>query len=219
VDNGKIYTSTWLELACARLNIRHLKTRPYSPEAKGKIERFNRTVESFLAEWSLQKADHLNELNRLFSAWLSEGYNHKAHSALNEKTPSEVFNSDDAPLRFHSPEALGDAFLHEAERTVDKTGCLSLGGHLYDAGAEWMRKKVTLRFDTFKLEEVQLWHEGQMKKVIREAKIGEYNGVRRSIAEYAEESAGSRVLKTYEKAQQERFKKRMGAFHMSSEED
>jgi transposase InsO family protein len=35
VDNGKIFTSTWLQLACARLNIRHLKTRPYSPEAKG----------------------------------------------------------------------------------------------------------------------------------------------------------------------------------------
>jgi transposase InsO family protein len=38
VDNGKIFTSTWLQLACAKLNIRHLKTRPYSPEAKGYVK-------------------------------------------------------------------------------------------------------------------------------------------------------------------------------------
>jgi transposase InsO family protein len=219
VDNGKIFTSTWLQLACARLNIRHLKTRPYSPEAKGKVERFNRTVESFLSELSLQKAESLEELNRVFSAWLSEGYNNKPHSALNGKTPSEVFNSDSAPLRFHSMEALGDAFLHEAERTVDKTGCLNLGGHLYDAGIEWRRKKVTLRFDPFNLEEVQLWHECAMKKVIREARIGEHNAARQHIAEHAEETAGSRVLKAYEKASLERFKKSMGAFRLSMEED
>jgi transposase InsO family protein len=219
VDNGKIFISTWLQLACARLNIRHLRTRPYSPEAKGKVERFNRTVESFLAELSLQKVDSLKELNRMFSAWLSEGYNNKPHSALNEKTPSAVFHSDDAPLRFHSMEAIADAFLHEAERKVDKTGCLSLGGHLYDAGIEWVRKHVTLRFDPFNMEEVQLWHENAMKKVIHEAKIGEYNAARQNIEEKVEESTESRVLKTYEKAQRERFKKSMGAFRMSSEED
>jgi transposase InsO family protein len=71
VDNGKIFVSHWLQLACAQLNIRHLRTRPYNAEAKGKVERFNRTVESFLAELSLQKAQTLEELNHLFSAWLS----------------------------------------------------------------------------------------------------------------------------------------------------
>lgn len=219
VDNGKIFTSTWLRLACARLNIRHLKTRPYSPEAKGKVERFNRTVESFLSELSLQKADNLEELNRLFSAWLSEGYNSKPHSALDGKTPAEVFSSDTAPLRFHSLEALGDAFLHEAERMVDKTGCFNLNGRLYDAGAKWMRKKVTVRFDPFHLEEVQLWHEGRMSGIVREARIGEYNAARKPIGEKAEESAGSRVLETFAKAQQERFKKSRAVLRMSPEEE
>ena len=35
VDNGKIFVSTWMKLACGRLNIRHMNTKPYSPEAKG----------------------------------------------------------------------------------------------------------------------------------------------------------------------------------------
>ena len=218
VDNGKIFTSTWLQLACAKLNIRHLKTRPYSPEAKGKVERFNRTVENFLAELLLQKADTLDELNRLFSAWLSEGYNHKPHSALDEKTPAEVFNSDSAPIRFHSIEALAEAFLHEAERVVDKTGCLTLNGMLYDAGVEWVRKKVMLRFDPFDLKEVQLWHEGEMRKVIRAAQVGEYNATQKVECEKVEQSAESRVLNMYAAEQQKRFKKAAGAFRLGTEE-
>ena len=42
VDNGKIFVSQWLRLACAKLRIRHLNTKAYSPEAKGQ----NRTLES-----------------------------------------------------------------------------------------------------------------------------------------------------------------------------
>jgi transposase InsO family protein len=219
VDNGKIFTSTWLQLSCAKLNIRHLKTRPYSPEAKGKVERFNRTVENFLAELSVQKVDTLDELNRLFSAWLSEGYNNKSHGALNGKTPAEIFASDGAPLHFHSIETLADAFLHEAERKVDKTGCLSLNGKIFDAGSEWVRKKVTVRFDPFNLEEIQLWHKGEQKKLIRGAQIGEYNATQRVECEKVEHSAESRVLKVYMKEQQERFKKATGAFHLGKEEE
>lgn len=37
VDNGKIYVSRWFRVACAKLGIRHLNTKSYSPESKGKI--------------------------------------------------------------------------------------------------------------------------------------------------------------------------------------
>ena len=219
VDNGKIFVSTWLQLACAKLNIRHLRTKPYNAEGKGKVERFNRTVENFLGELSLQKAQTLGELNHLFGAWLSEGYNHKAHSALNGKTPAEVFASDSAPLRFVSIEALSDAFLHEAGRVVDKSGCLNLSGKLYDAGAEWIRKKVTVRFDPFNLEELQLWYNGERKKTIRAAQIGEYNMTQNVVCEKVEQSAESRVLKVFAEEQQKRIKKKAGAFRLSQEEE
>jgi len=35
VDNGKIFVSRWLRLACAKLRIRHLNAKAYSPESKG----------------------------------------------------------------------------------------------------------------------------------------------------------------------------------------
>ena len=73
VDNGKIFISQWMKLACAKLRVRHLNTKAYSPESKGKIERFNRTVEEFLQEATLEKPQTLKQLNELFRVWLSEG--------------------------------------------------------------------------------------------------------------------------------------------------
>jgi transposase InsO family protein len=214
VDNGKIFTSTWLQLACATLNIRHLRTRPYNCEAKGKVERFNRTVENFLAELSLQKAQTLEELNSLLGAWLSEGYNNKPHSALGGNTPADTFASNDAPLRFHGMDALTEAFLHEKVRTVDKTGCFSLNGKLFDAGAQWARKKVDIRFDPFNMDEVHLWHKGKLEKTVKVAVIGEFNETQKTASDKVETAATSRVLEMYKKEQHKRFKKANGAFRL-----
>jgi len=59
VDQGKIFVSQWLRLACAKLRIRHLNARAYSPEARGKIERFNRTVDEFIQEARLERPQTL----------------------------------------------------------------------------------------------------------------------------------------------------------------
>ena len=80
-----------------------------------------------------------------------------------------------------------------------------------------MRKRVTVRFDPFNLEEVQLWHEGKQKKVVKIAVIGEYNANQKVIGEKVEENAGSRVLDVYMKNQQKRFKKMNGSFRLSQE--
>lgn len=217
VDNGKIFVSTWFKLACGRLNIRHLTTKPFNPEGKGKVEAFNRTVESFLAELSLEKPQTLKSLNDHFRAWLSEAYHHQPHSALDGKTPAEAFANDTTPLRFHSPEALQDAFLWEAERTVDKTGCLKLEGNLYEAGLEYIRKKVVLRYDPFNLEFAQLCYKGQKVKIITLARIGESNQTIKTPVEKLETASESRMLKAYAKDQQKRFKQQLGAFQLRKE--
>jgi hypothetical protein len=82
-----------------------------------------------------------------------------------------------------------------------------------------MRKRVLVRFDPFDLEEIQLCHAGEQKKLIRVAQIGEYNATQKVECEKVEQSAESRTLKMFAKAQQERFKKNMGAFRLSQEEE
>ncbi len=43
-DNGSAYRSMLHALACRRLGVRHLRTRPYRPQTNGKAERFIRTL-------------------------------------------------------------------------------------------------------------------------------------------------------------------------------
>ena len=216
VDNGKIFVSDWMRLACATLNIRHMRTAPYSPEAKGKVERFNRTVEEFFAEVQLQKPQTVDELNSYFRTWLSERYQHKPHSALSGKTPAEAFAEDTTPLRFHSQEVLRQAFLHEETRQVDKSGCFKLSGKVYDCGVELLRKRVLVRFDPFHLEEVEVWHQGKYVKNAHLANIGESNATQRVPCEKIEEAAGSRVLDAYKQGEQKRFKKRHGVYRVGA---
>jgi len=73
-DNGKQYRTKWMNRACAKMGIRLLYAKPYSPEATGKVERFNRVVDSFLAEAAIEKPKTLDRLNDLFQVWLSECY-------------------------------------------------------------------------------------------------------------------------------------------------
>ena len=81
-DNGKQYRTKWMTRACSKLGIRLLFAKPYSPEATGKVERFNRVVDAFLSEVALEKPKTLERLNERFAVWLSECYQNQPHSAL-----------------------------------------------------------------------------------------------------------------------------------------
>jgi putative transposase len=218
LDNGKIFVSQWLRLACAKLRIRHLNTRAYSPESKGKIERFNRTIEEFLQEACLEKVQTLEQLNKIFRDWLSEGYNHRVHSALAGKSPAEAFSQDAKPLRFSSPEALREAFLWEKNPQVDKSGCISLNGLCYEVGVEYIRKKVVARYDPFDLTQIEIWYGGARKKVISPANFAEFNhNVKKPVTEL-EKASQSKLLRLLADESKKRLKRDLGAFRLGEED-
>ena len=74
VDNGKEYVSRWMRIGCARLGIRHVTAKPFSPASKGKVEKFNNYVDEFMREIALVKVKSLSHLNQLYRAWLEEAY-------------------------------------------------------------------------------------------------------------------------------------------------
>jgi len=217
VDQGKIFVSQWLRLACAKLSIRHLNTKAYSAESKGKIERFNRTADEFLQEARLENPQALEQLNGLFRVWLSEGYNHREHSALAGTSPAQAFAQDTKPLRFPSPEALREAFLWEKTPRVDKTGCISLNGLCYEVGMEYIRKKVLVRYDPFDLSLVEVWSGGEKKKLVSPINIGEYNRNVKKPIEELEKASQSRLLRLFASESKKRLKQQLGAFRLGGE--
>src|SRR5262245_34747587 len=84
-DNGAAYIAITHALACRRLGIRHLRTRPYRPQTNGKAERFIRTM---LAGWAYGAIyGSSNERTAALDGWLWH-YNHRRrHSALGHQAP------------------------------------------------------------------------------------------------------------------------------------
>lgn len=82
VDNGKVYHSKALTVACAQLQIRKLHRPPREPQPGGLIERFFQTVQSqFESEVRACRTITLTELNEHFSNWLKVDYHQTAHSS------------------------------------------------------------------------------------------------------------------------------------------
>jgi transposase InsO family protein len=217
VDNGKIFISRWFRLACARLGIRHLHTKPMAPESKGKIEVFNRNVDSFLAEVALQNPKTIDDLNEFLSIWVEEGYNHHPHSALNGQTPAERFQQDERRIRFAGVEECRDAFLWEESRRVDKAGCVKLIGKFYEVGVKLIGKTVDIRYDPFDLALVEVWRNGQMKGTASPLVIPEYNDNTADEApEISPSPNGSRLLKVLDEKSKNRLKQRFGAISFRS---
>jgi transposase InsO family protein len=84
-DNGSGYRSTVHALACRRLGIKHLRTRPYRPQTNGKAERFIRTMLSGWAYGAIYRSS--SERTAALDGWLWH-YNHqRRHSALGHQPP------------------------------------------------------------------------------------------------------------------------------------
>jgi transposase InsO family protein len=84
-DNGSSYRSSQFRQVCLQMQIKHRRTRPYTPRTNGKAERF---IQTALREWayakhwtdSLQRDDHLKP-------W-TDYYNHqRPHGSLGYKPP------------------------------------------------------------------------------------------------------------------------------------
>jgi transposase InsO family protein len=84
-DNGACYRGVVHALACRRLGIRHLRTRPYRPQTNGKAERFIRTLLTGWAYGAIYGSSH--ERTAALDGWLWH-YNHRRrHSALGHQPP------------------------------------------------------------------------------------------------------------------------------------
>lgn len=186
-DNGKQYRTKWMSRTCAKLGIRLLYAKPYSPEATGKIERYNQNIDGFLDEVALEKPKTLDELNRRFGVWLSECYQHKPHSALGQsRSPEAAFRSDPKALRFVEPETLAHAFLHCESRKVDKSGCISFMGKKYEVGLTFIGCKVDVVYDPADITELTIEYEGHDSWKARQLVIGQRAGKRPEMPKHLE---------------------------------
>jgi transposase InsO family protein len=91
-DNGVGYRSNVHAAACADMEIRHIRTRPYRPRTNGKAERFIKTLQ---AEWAYAVSyQNSHQRRQALLPWLSYYNCRRPHSALGHKPPVSVLTDE-----------------------------------------------------------------------------------------------------------------------------
>ncbi|MBC7596770.1 MAG: IS481 family transposase [Kineosporiaceae bacterium] len=90
-DNGSAYRSHAWRDACAELDIKHKRTRPYRPQTNGKIERFHRTLGD---GWAYARFYESEAARRAaLPAWIHHYNHHRLHTAIGNKAPISRLNN------------------------------------------------------------------------------------------------------------------------------
>ncbi len=174
VDNGKIYKSDRLHLACAELGITLIHTKPYDAASKGKIERFFSTVKSrFIPLLTDKEKSSVELLNKAFFRWLEKDYHRKKHASLGDTPLKTYMNQIDRVKTLDKPEILEKLFLKREKRKVKNDGTISFKKKLYEVPPAFIGKKIEIRFDPENEDEVYLYDEGQEIKKIRPVNLHE----------------------------------------------
>jgi transposase InsO family protein len=100
-DNGSCYKAFAFARACNRLKLKHIKTRPYTPQTNGKAERF---IQTALREWAYARPYATSQHRaRQLQPW-THAYNwHRPHRSLKGDPPiSRIGLTQDNLLRLHN---------------------------------------------------------------------------------------------------------------------
>jgi len=100
-DNGSCYRSKAFRKACRELDLRHIRTKPYTPKTNGKAERF---IQTALREWAYAQAYPTSDRRAEELPFWIHRYNwHRPHGSLKSKPPiSRLALTEDNLLRLHS---------------------------------------------------------------------------------------------------------------------
>ena len=146
VDNGSIYSSKEISQICQRIGCLLCHAPVRDGAAKGKVERFFRTVRMSFLSRELDLSS-IQALNRAFTACVEDEYNSREHSVLKMR-PIDRFGLDLDRIRYLPPSTVNDElFFVEQDRTVLADNTFSLHGTRYEAPRDLRSRKVQVRYD------------------------------------------------------------------------
>ena len=161
VDNGSIYSSKEIIQICARVGCLLHHTPVRDGAAKGKIERFFRTVRDQFLVRALDLSS-LDALNRQFTVWVEEHYNAQTHSVLGT-SPLDRYALDRSRVRFLPPnEANDELFFVEEERHVRADNTFAFQSLRFEAPRHLPDRTIQVRFERKRpAQRVVVYYKGQ----------------------------------------------------------
>lgn len=162
LDNGSTYTGDVLATLCARLEIGLLHAQPEDPEARGKMERFWRTLREGLLH-HMGTPGSLRDVQVRLLAFLAKHYHVSPHASLMGKTPAEVYETAPRIERAISDVELAAALRVHGKRRVRTDCTLDVGGTTFETRAGFLAGRVVVVARTLLDVTTDPWieHEGE----------------------------------------------------------
>ncbi len=189
LDNGSTYRGETLEVACRRLEVSLFHPPPRSPESRGKIERFFRSLREGCTDF-LGPIASLHDINVRLFAFVDEHYHQRPHAGLFGRTPASVFRA--AKTRALSEERLREALTVRVRRRVRRDSTLSIEGKEFQVDQHFLAGKVVHVAYAMVDDPIQPWVEHQDRTFALEAIDPVKNGKRRRAR--IEETANKKEL-------------------------
>lgn len=84
-DNGPCFCSDRFRDTCRQFNLKHIRTRIYTPRTNGKAERF---IQTAIREWAYARLyQNSSERNLCLLPWIHDYNWHRPHASLNQMPP------------------------------------------------------------------------------------------------------------------------------------
>ncbi len=131
LDNGSTYRGDILRLACARLGVSLLHAKPYDPQARGKMERFWRTLRANVLD-HLGEVGSLHDINVRLGAFLDAHYHAAPHAGLLGKAPLSAYSPSERETKPLDDCDVREAFTVRVRRRIRRDTTFSINGELFE---------------------------------------------------------------------------------------
>jgi len=164
LDNGSTYRGDTLATACARIGTLLIHAQPYDAAARGKMERFWRTLREGCLDF-MGSLSSLHEVNVRLWAFLDTHYHQAPHAGLFGQSPNAVFKAAPPPVDGLDETKLREALTTRERRRVRRDTTVRIGGKDYELdGGHLAGRIVTLCRCLVDLEELP-WVEFEGKQL------------------------------------------------------
>lgn len=168
-DNGKVFSSGYIHMLCAKLGISLIHSKPYDSPSRGKIERFFRTVRDMFLPMIFDKSELTFEtLNEKFNTWILEQYNLNEHKGIND-TPMDRYLHDTQNVKIRSltEQEAEYFFFTSIYRKVKNDSTITVNKILYETPAKYIGKKIEIRFPLDNPKDLRLFEDDKQCAVLK----------------------------------------------------
>jgi transposase InsO family protein len=141
LDNGSTYRGQTLSLACARMGTALIHAKPYDAPARGKMERFWRTLREGCLDF-VGSLGSLHDLNVRLWAFIDAHYHSAPHAGLMGKSPASVYEDSPRPVDTFDEAMLRKALTVQVRRRVRRDSTLPMDGTDWQTDLHFLAGRV-----------------------------------------------------------------------------